>query len=935
MEKERDYGRTLNLPQTKFSMKANLTDKEPKIIEQWEHDDIYNKVLEKNRVNNKKYVLHDGPPFANGDIHLGHTLNKVLKDIILKYKSLQGYETPYVPGWDTHGLPIEQQAIKKLGINRHEVSASDFRKVCKEFALKYINNQRLQFKRLGVRGDWEHPYITLLPEFEAKQIEIFGEMAKKGYIYKGLKPVYWCPSCETALAEAEIEYADVDNVSIFVKFPLKVNNGAIKGVDESKTYFVIWTTTTWTLPANVAICLNEQFEYAVIKANNEFYVMAKELAPSVMAEAGIEEYEIVNTVTGKELEGIKCQHPFLDRDSVVILGEHVTLEAGTGCVHTAPGHGEDDFAVGMKYNLPVVSPINNSGVLTAEAGPFAGLFYAKANKVIFEYLQENGYLFAHKQISHSYPHCWRCKHPIIFRATEQWFASIDDFRDEAINALSDVEFYPAWGKDRIINMIKDRHDWCISRQRSWGVPIPIFYCKSCKKPLITDKTINTVKELFKEKGSNSWFEMTAAEILPSGTKCECGCTDFEKEHDIMDVWFDSGSSHAGVLENRKELGSPADLYLEGNDQYRGWFQSSLLTSVAARKRAPYKAVITHGFVVDGQGKKMSKSLGNGINPQDIIKQNGADILRLWCVSADYTSDMRISKEILKQLSEVYRKIRNTAKYILGNIDDFNPNTDAVAYKDMVEVDKFALIKLNKLIEKVTDAYEHYQYNTVYHLIHNFCVVDMSSFYLDVTKDRLYTSFRTSKERRSGQTAMYIVLKALVKMLSPILSFTTEEIWSHIKHTDNENVESIQLSSWPTVNSEYVDAAIEQKWDKILVIKNDVSKALEIARTSKLIGHSLNAKVTLYSEKDSEFIKNSKQDLLVAFIVSGIEISDTKLEDPFIGEVTGIQVKVSVAEGEKCERCWMYSTTVGHNHTHETLCDRCADVVEQIEKDCEE
>jgi isoleucyl-tRNA synthetase len=927
---DKDYSKTLNLPNTKFPMKANLAEKEPTILETWEKIDIYKKSLEKNE-GHQKYILHDGPPFANGDIHLGHTLNKVLKDIIIKYKSLLGYQTPYVPGWDTHGLPIEQQAIKKLGINRHEVSQVEFRKVCKDFAMQYINKQREQFKRLGVKGDWDNPYITLIPEFESKQIEIFGEMAKSKYIYKGLKPVYWCPSCETALAEAEIEYQDVKNTSIYVKFPVKESNGAIKNANLDKTYFIIWTTTTWTLPANVAICLNEQFEYAVVKNGEEYYVVAKELADSVMSANNVENYEIVETIKGKDLEGIKCQHPFIDRDSVVILGDHVTLDAGTGCVHTAPGHGEEDFMVGMKYKLPAISPIDNKGVLTEEAGMFAGLFYKKANPAIYEYLEQNGYLFGAKEIEHSYAHCWRCKHPIIYRATEQWFASIDGFREKALSELNNVEFVPSWGKDRMINMIKDRHDWCVSRQRVWGVPIPIFYCSECGKELINDATIQKIKEIFKEQGSDAWYALSPEELLPEGTKCACGNHTFVKETDIMDVWFDSGSSHAGVLETREELSSPADLYLEGNDQYRGWFQSSLLTSVAGRGKAPYKAVLTHGFVVDGQGKKMSKSLGNGINPQDIIKQYGADVLRLWCVSADYMSDMRISKEILKQLSEAYRKIRNTARYILGNISDFNPNTDSVAVENLLELDKWAVIKLNELIKNVNEAYEKFQFNSVYHMIHNFCVVDMSSFYLDVTKDRLYTSLPSSIERRSGQTAMYMVLNALVKMLSPILTFTTEEIWGCMEHLDSEKVESVQLANWPEISDKVSDKAIEEKWDKILALKEDVAKSLEMARTAKVIGHSLNAKVTLYNENMQEFLKEVQSDLLTAFIVSGVEISDKSLENANIGENTKSQIVVTLAEGEKCERCWMYSTHVGKEADHPTLCKRCADVVNQIEE----
>lgn len=925
-----DYGKSLNLPQTDFPMRANLPQREPEFLKKWEDMDIYNKQLKKAE-GKPSFILHDGPPYANGGIHLGTSLNKILKDIVVKYKSMSGYYTPYVPGWDTHGLPIEQRAIKELGLKRHEVGPVVFREACEGFAMKYLDIQRESFKRLGVRADWEHPYVTLKPEFEAKQIEVFGEMAKKGHIYKGLKPVYWCPECETALAEAEIEYADDTTVSIYVKFQVRDDKGIFEGVaPKEKINFVIWTTTTWTLPANLAICLNESFEYSVVKANDEYYVLAAELVENTMKAAAITEYETVAKFKGSELEGILCKHPFLDRDSLVILGDHVTLEAGTGCVHTAPGHGAEDFLVCQKYKIPVLVPVDSKGFLTKEAGPFAGMFYKKSNPAIIEKLTQDGRLLASESITHQYPHCWRCKDPIIFRATEQWFASIDSFRDAALEAIKTVKWVPEWGQERITNMVRDRGDWCISRQRIWGVPIPIFYCKDCGKELITDESIKAVAELFRVKGSNAWYAMDASEILPKGTKCGCGHDEFSKETDIMDVWFDSGSSHVAVLENREGLSWPADLYLEGSDQHRGWFQSSLLTSVATRKGAPYKKVLTHGYVIDEEKRKMSKSLGNGIDPADVIKEYGADILRLWVASSDYTTDIKISKDLLKQLSEVYRKIRNTARYILGNINGFNPDTDSVDYSEMSELDRWALYKMTNLIKKVNEAYSGYEFHMMFHAIHNFCVVDMSNFYLDIIKDRLYTSKPDSKERRAAQTVMYEILQSLVRMLTPVLAFTTEEIWQYMPHRAEDDIESIQLNSWPQVNEMYLDTQLAEKWEKIFELRSDVSKTLEIARANKTIGHSLNAKVTLYADGENlEFIKSIESDLVTVFIVSAVEIknlADAPAAAQNGEEMPEIKVSVEQAPGDKCERCWMFSEFVGEDEKHPTLCKRCADVV---------
>lgn len=926
-----DYGKTLNLPQTDFPMRANLPQREPEFLKKWEEMDIYHKQLKKTE-GKPTFILHDGPPYANGGIHLGTALNKILKDIVVKYHSMAGYHTPYVPGWDTHGLPIEQRAIKELGLKRHEVGPVVFREACEGFAMKYLNIQRDAFKRLGVRADWENPYITLKPEFEAKQVEVFGKMATNGHIYKGLKPVYWCPECETALAEAEIEYADDTTVSIYVKFQVRDDKGIFEGVaDKEKVNFVIWTTTTWTLPANLAICLNENFEYSLVKANDEYYVLATELVERTMKAADISEYEIVAKYQGKELERIQCRHPFLDRDSMVILGDHVTLDAGTGCVHTAPGHGVEDYIVCQKYKeIPVVVPVDGKGVLTEEAGPFAGLFYKKANGAILERLIQDGRLLASEKIVHQYPHCWRCKDPIIFRATEQWFASIDGFREEAIKAIKEVKWVPEWGEERITNMVRDRGDWCISRQRTWGLPIPIFYCKKCGKELINEDTIKAVADLFREKGSNAWYAMDASEILPAGTKCECGHSEFDKENDIMDVWFDSGSSHAAVLETREGLSSPADMYLEGNDQHRGWFQSSLLTSVATKGTAPYKTVLTHGYVVDGEGRKMSKSLGNGIDPADVIKEYGADILRIWAASSDYTADIRISKELLKQLSEAYRKIRNTARYILGNINGFNPDTDSVDYSELCELDRWALYKLTLLNKKVTEGYKTYEFHTMFHAIHNFCVVDMSNFYLDIIKDRLYTSKADSVERRAAQTVMYEILHSLVLMLTPVLAFTTEEIWQFMPHRAGDDTESVQLNNWPEINEKYIDKALAEKWDKILALRSDVSKALESARASKVIGHSLNAKVTIFADgEDYEFIKSIENDLVTIFIISNVSVkklSEATAEAQKGEEMPEIKIAVEQAPGDKCERCWMFSETVGKDEKHPTLCKRCADVI---------
>lgn len=926
-----DYNKTLNLPQTDFSMRAALPQREPKWVEEWEQRDLYHKMLENNK-EKPLYVLHDGPPYANGDIHLGTALNKVLKDIIIRQKNMSGYRAPYIPGWDTHGLPIERKAMAKVGVDSG-VSPVKLRKTCREFALHYVDVQRNQFKRLGVLGDWENPYLTLKPEFEAKQIQIFGTMANKGYIYKGLKPVYWCPECHTALAEAEIEYEEDPCFSIYVKFAVKDDSkstakGWIErlGADIKKTYFVIWTTTTWTLPGNMAICVGPEYDYALVKANGEYYVMANELIEPSMKAGKIEEYEILGTIQGKELEYIACQHPFMDRESMVILGDHVTLDSGTGCVHTAPGHGVEDFEVCQNHypQIPIIVPVDSVGKMTSDAGEFEGLSTEDANRAIGKKLEESGMMFATERIIHQYPHCWRCKEPILFRATEQWFCSVEDFKDQAIKAIENVEWIPGWGEGRIKNMVSDRSDWCISRQRTWGVPIPIFYCTECGEPHVDEASIDAVSQLFAKEGSDAWYTHEADEILPAGTKCKkCGNTHFRKENDIMDVWFDSGSSHASVLKDNPELKWPCDLYLEGADQYRGWFQSSLLTSVACFGESPYKTVCSCGWVVDGQGRKMSKSLKNGTAPEKVAEQYGAEILRLWVASSDYHSDIRVSEDIFKQLSEVYRKVRNTARYILGNLYDFNPDTDSVSDDQLHELDKWALAKMDKLAKETNEAYNHFDFHLVYHAVRNFCTIDMSNFYLDIIKDRLYVEKADSVSRRAAQTAIYRILRDLTLVFAPIFAFTSEEIWASLPKGKDHNPEAALLNEMPTGGSYDFSDAFMEKWEKIRAVRDDVNKALENARGEKTIGKALEAKVILAcSGAMYQFLQENKDILELVFIVSQVELKEVTS-----GEAEALTVTVEKASGEKCERCWVYSDTVGSCHDHPTLCARCAKIID--------
>ena len=925
-----DYNKTLNLPKTDFAMRANLPKREPEQFAKWKNSHTYQQMVARNQ-GHTKYILHDGPPYANGNIHMGTALNKILKDFIVKYKNMRGFYAPYVPGWDTHGLPIELKALKADGVDPTTITAPELRKLCKTFATSFIDKMSDQFRSLGVLGDFEDPYMTLKPEFEAKQIEVFGAMAKKNFIYKGLKPVYWCPDCKTALAEAEIEYANDPCLSIYVKFAVTDDKGkfAAMGIDPAKVSFVIWTTTTWTIPANVAICLGPEYEYTLVKVGDEYLVMASALVENVMQVAGISDYSTTGSFMGSDLEYMKVKHPLYNRESLVIYGDHVTLDSGTGCVHTAPGHGVEDFEVCKKYKeIPIIVPVDADGLMTKEAGEFEGLstMDGSANKAIANRLTELGAMLTTEDIVHQYPHCWRCKKPVIFRATEQWFCSVDGFKEEASKAIHDVNWIPSWGEGRIDNMVRDRSDWCISRQRVWGVPIPIIYCKNCGKAIVNDTTIKAISDLFRKEGADAWWLKDASEFIPDTVKCECGCGEFTKESDIMDVWFDSGVTHAAVLCEREDLQWPADLYLEGADQYRGWFQSSLLTSVAWRGQAPYKAVCTHGWVVDGEGKKMSKSLGNGIEAQDIVDKYGADILRLWVATSDYHVDVRISDEILKQLSESYRKIRNTARYILGNTSDFDPNTDCVPVDQLEDIDKWALERLNQVIKTSINGYDEFTFHDVFNAIRSYCVIDLSNFYLDVAKDRLYVERADSKTRRCAQTTMYIILDSLTRLLAPILAFTTEEIWAAMPHTKDHNIDSVLFNDMPQCVNVNVDDDFMARWDKINQIRDDVKKALEEARNAKVIGSSLDAKVTLHCQGQlADFVAQNLTELKNAFIVSGIELKQDTNAD-FTGLVEGLGVSVAKADGCKCARCWSYSTSVGTIPGMEELCERCAEII---------
>ncbi|MEO4323479.1 isoleucine--tRNA ligase [Staphylococcus aureus] len=915
-----DYKETLLMPKTDFPMRGGLPNKEPQIQEKWDAEDQYHKALEKNK-GNETFILHDGPPYANGNLHMGHALNKILKDFIVRYKTMQGFYAPYVPGWDTHGLPIEQ-ALTKKGVDRKKMSTAEFREKCKEFALEQIELQKKDFRRLGVRGDFNDPYITLKPEYEAAQIRIFGEMADKGLIYKGKKPVYWSPSSESSLAEAEIEYHDKRSASIYVAFDVKDD----KGVVDADAKFIIWTTTPWTIPSNVAITVHPELKYGQYNVDGEKYIIAEALSDAVAEALDWDKASIKleKEYTGKELEYVVAQHPFLDRESLVINGDHVTTDAGTGCVHTAPGHGEDDYIVGQKYELPVISPIDDKGVFTEEGGQFEGMFYDKANKAVTDLLTEKGALLKLDFITHSYPHDWRTKKPVIFRATPQWFASISKVRQDILDAIENTNFKVNWGKTRIYNMVRDRGEWVISRQRVWGVPLPVFYAEN-GEIIMTKETVNHVADLFAEHGSNIWFEREAKDLLPEGfTHPGSPNGTFTKETDIMDVWFDSGSSHRGVLETRPELSFPADMYLEGSDQYRGWFNSSITTSVATRGVSPYKFLLSHGFVMDGEGKKMSKSLGNVIVPDQVVKQKGADIARLWVSSTDYLADVRISDEILKQTSDVYRKIRNTLRFMLGNINDFNPDTDSITESELLEVDRYLLNRLREFTASTINNYENFDYLNIYQEVQNFINVELSNFYLDYGKDILYIEQRDSHIRRSMQTVLYQILVDMTKLLAPILVHTAEEVWSHTPHVKEE---SVHLADMPKVVE--VDQALLDKWRTFMNLRDDVNRALETARNEKVIGKSLEAKVTIASNDKfnaSEFL-TSFDALHQLFIVSQVKVVD-KLDDQATAYEHG-DIVIEHADGEKCERCWNYSEDLGSVDELTHLCPRCQQVVKSL------
>lgn len=953
-----DYSKTLHLPETEFPMRGNLPKKEPGFVEFWQQNHLYEKRIEKRKKEGAPtFVLHDGPPYANGKIHIGHALNKTLKDIIVRYHHMAGNEAIYVPGWDTHGLPIEYAVLKDSGEDRANMTPLELRRKCLAYAKKWIEIQKEDFIRMGVVGDFAHRYVTFDPHLEAKELEVFGEMADKGYIYKGKKAVYWCTHCETALAEAEIEYKDRKSPSIYVKYPMiDVHGLQPEGVDPSKVFAVIWTTTPWTIPASCYISVNPKFTYVWVhnKAADEYYLMNKELAPASLSDCKVEDYEFVGReMLGSELDLAKFEHPLAhfapetygDRTIYVLEGNHVTLDAGTGCVHTAPGHGVDDFEVYKTYenagklHQPIVCPVDEKGHMTAEAGEFlVGKTIWEAEGPVISTLAHEGRLLGKKSLHHQYAHCWRCKQPVIYRATDQWFASINDFRDKALKAVDDTRFIPSWGHDRLYNMIRDRQDWCISRQRSWGVPIPAFYCDDCGKWIITPETMKKVEEIVEKEGTDAWWAHSAEELLPEGFKCpHCGGTHFHKEKDIMDVWFDSGSTWNGVLrypheESWKDMSYPCDLYLEGSDQHRGWFHSSLLTSVAVNGHAPYKAVLTHGFTMDGEGRKMSKSVGNVVAPQDVINKYGADVMRLWISSVDYQGDVRLSDKIVKSMSDVYRKIRNTFRYLLGNLSDFDPKTDSVAYADMEELDRWALLRMEQVKETVLKAYDDYEFHVMYHAVHNFCTVDLSAIYLDILKDRLYTEKADSKLRRSAQTAMYEILTTLVRLVAPVLCFTSEEVWQALPNKE-EREWSVHMSDMPKVNEAYLDKELDEKWKKRLAVRSVAMKALEEARQAKVIGHPLDAEVTVYADGEAyDIVKAMEKELADFLLVSQTHIVSGTAEAPenaASNEEGTVKASVAVCTLAKCERCWKRSADVDADPKHPGVCARCAHVLTEM------
>lgn len=938
-EKEKvEYKDTLNLPQTTLAMRANAAVRELEIQKSWEEINVYQKNIEQ-RDKANSFILHDGPPYLSSDkIHIGTALNKILKDILIKYKSLNGYYSPYVPGYDGHGLPIENAVVKNIKGGREAITPVELRAKCREFAHKNLKGQESEFKRLGVWGDWEHPYLTIAPEYEAEQIRVFGEMYKKGYIEKGLKPVYWCASCETALAEAEVEYADHTSTSIYVRFKFdeesKKKAFELAGVNSNKDlYSVIWTTTPWTIPSNMAICLHPKLEYTFFEYKNDVYFVAQELLASFLKDVAWEESDIkvLGSTSGQSLELLKARHPLYDRVSTIILGDHVTTEAGTGSVHTAPGHGLEDYEVGVKYGIEIFSPLNDKGAWTNQVPDLEGIPYFKGNAMVIEKLETAGAMLAKADIQHSYPHCWRCKHPVIFRATPQWFVKVDKFRDETLEEIKKVKWIPSSGEVRISNMVEGRSDWCISRQRAWGVPIPVFFCKDCGEVIVTDKTINHIADLFDKESSDAWVKYAEKELLPDGFKCpKCASENLQKEKDIMDVWFDSGVSWRAVVDKRQdELGhTPVDMYLEGSDQHRGWFQSSLLTSMATEGRPPYKEVLTHGFVLDGDGRKMSKSLGNVVAPQEIIKTYGADVLRLWAASVDYRNDIKIGANAINQLVEIFKKTRNTTRFLLGNLYDFDPAKDYVQYDELKNLDKFALHKLNQLVKQVTEAFENYEFYKYFQHLQNFAAVDLSSFYLDIVKDRLYTAGKKSLSRRACQTVLFEISQALIRVLTPVMPHQAEDIWQNVVEVQKGGLESILLSDWPKVNPRWENSKLEEDFAKILKAREIATKAIEPLRADKKVGSSLEVAVYIKAPADAlEILKSNEDELCNIFIVSQAILTEDKpnevlneyIEDEF-------SVWVTKSHGEKCDRCWKYRI-LGEHAGHDTICSECFEAIQ--------
>ena len=934
-----EYRDTLNLPKTSFKMKANLTQKEPMALKRWEKEGLYNK-LQQHAEGKPNFILHDGPPYANGNIHLGTAFNKVLKDIILRSKRMAGFNAPYVPGWDCHGLPIEHNVDIELGAKKQEISVLGKRGACRKYAGKWIKTQKAQFKRLGVLGDWDEPYLTMNYSYEAAIASEFNKFLLSGAVVRSKKPVYWCSSCGTALAEAEVDYADHTSPSVYVKFPVVDDLSEIAPeLSNKKVNVLIWTTTPWTLPANLAVAFHPDFVYAAVAVDDEIWIMAEELVEPCFESFGRDDYAVVATFSAKGLEGKKCRHPFLDRDSLLVMADYVTTESGTGCVHTAPGHGADDYLTGLRYGLDILSPVNDDGHFTEEAGKYAGQHVPDVNRQIADDMLADGSMVQEKSIHHSYPHCWRCKKPVMYRATAQWFISMEklELRQKALEAIKKVKWTPSWGEQRIYGMVESRPDWCLSRQRSWGVPVTVLTCESCGEILRDAGVCGKIEQFFQQEGADAWFKHDAADFVPEGTHCSCGSTTFVKESDILDVWFDSGTSHAAVLETREELHSPADLYLEGSDQHRGWFQSSLLTSIGTRKRAPYQGVLTHGYVVDGQGKKMSKSVGNVVAPQEVIDKYGAEVLRLWVSSENYQDDVKVSDEILKQVSDAYRKIRNTIRFLLSNIGDYDPDAHQIAPEDYTELDRWALARFAALTDRVIEAYEQYEFHTVYHSIFNFCGTVISNIYMDVLKDRLYCSAPDARERRAAQAVISRILDGLLRLMAPVLCFTADEAWASF-HSLPQNValeETISFVAFPDVQDIKPDTELLTRWDTLLELRSAVTRVLESARREKIIGLSLDAEVVLQADADlAPFLEKYQEQLKELCIVSSLRVvkdgnQEAGLQFVTDENVSGLQIAVKPAMGEKCERCWIVSPTVGSDTEHPTICTRCADVVRSL------